>query len=368
VSSNPATTLPSVPISDSRRRFLKRPLTETERNWLLSLLVVLGSVGVFAIGYLIELEMGRWKDSIRLVRDPSESSMRFLALSHFFVAALYMSTSRRMRSVRSWAWVGTSLVVGIVLCLGWSRLMLINPLFGTTLFFSYFLVHDYRDQVFFYFVNGDSKQRDSSLARLLAAAPLVIIGSGVALLTAAGAFGLPGTQDVVPAFGNLSMTARAILGTLVVAGTVTALVIFGSLVKKRRGETSLREFVSMHRPILYVFAGSVLVLGVSALVGASGDAIILLHVCSWYVFTMRQLQKRPPATRPPAFSWNWMRSTLAGFNFVHIGSFILFLVAGAIWSFSFHNDPSMTGFATVLGRVMFPYWTILHVTVSFPGR
>ena len=30
--------------------------------------------------------------------------------------------------------------------------------------------------------------------------------------------------------------------------------------------------------------------------------------------------------------------------------------------------PSGYGFATILGRVMFPYWTILHVTVSFPGR
>lgn len=342
-----------------------RVRTATERNWLNSLLLVLGSVAVFYAGYLIEMDRGLWNREIRLVRDPSETAMRFTALSHFFVAILFMTTSRRMKQAKSWVWFAASLAIGILLCLGYRELGLINPLVATTFFFTYFLIHDFRDQVTFYVANGDGGNLSDRAAKVLAASPLVLIGTGVALVTVAAAFGVPGTEPALPTFGKVHEQTRMIIGAALFAAMAAAVVVFRRI-WRNTFDMPLRSVLKAHRPIFVVFAGSILVLAVSAIAGASGDAIILLHVCSWYVFTMYQLKKRRPATSPPLFSWNWLRSTTAGFNFVHVGSFILFLIAGAVWAYGFRNDPTMEAFAMTIGRDLFPYWTILHVSVSFP--
>lgn len=355
-------------VQSSRRASPRRELTETERNWIRSLLVVIGSVLVFYLVFLVEMELGRWNMDIRFVRSPSESAMRYLGLSHFFVAILFMSTSRRMRAARSWVWFAISLAIGLVLCVGYSRLGLVNPIIATSLFFTYFLIHDFRDQVFFYFTNGDAQQTTPSRANLISAAPLVLIGALLALLVCAAAFGLPGTEPVLRVFGNADTATRTSVGVAVAIALALGAAASVLIWRKRRGSTSVMSFVNAHRPIFYVLAGSLTVLAISAVLGASGDAIILLHVCAWYVFTIRQLRKREPPVRPAPMTWSWIRSTVAGFNFVHIGSLVLFMVAGLVWSYGFRNDPSSTGFNTIISREMFPYWTILHVSVSFPGR
>ena len=84
------------------RRWLPRFFSETERNYVHALALVLGTTAFFGILYAIEMQLGRWSDDIRLVRTPTETCMRYLGLSHFFVAFVYMATSRRMRSARAW--------------------------------------------------------------------------------------------------------------------------------------------------------------------------------------------------------------------------------------------------------------------------
>lgn len=344
----------------------RRARTATEKNWFYSLLIVLGAVGVFYVGFLIEMDRGLWNREIRLVRDPSESAMRFTALSHFFVALLFMSTSRRMKKASSWFWFAASLVVGVLLCLGYRQLGGVNPLVATTFFFTYFLVHDFRDQVTFYVANGDSGGTLTERSQqLLGYAPLVVIGTGVVLATVATAFGVPGTEPALPTFGGADPQTRMMIGSALLVALAVALAFFRR-VWRAAFPQPLREILRQHRPMVLVFAGSISVLAISAIAGASGDAIILLHVCSWYVFTMHQLRKRVPAVAPRRFSWAWIRSTPGGFNFVHVGSFIVFLIAGAVWAYGFRNDPSIEAFAVTVGRDLFPYWTILHVTVSVP--
>lgn len=353
-------TLPSLAAASPRRE-----RTATEKNWFYSLLLVLGSIAVFYVGFAIEMDRGLWNREIRLVRDPSESAMRFTALSHFFVALLFMSTSRRMKKAKSWVWFGASLLAGILLCLGYRELGLVNPLVATTFFFTYFLIHDFRDQVTFYVANGDSGALDERSTRLLGYAPLVVIGAGVMLATVATAFGAPGTEPALPTFGGADEATRRMIGSALFATLIVGLIAF-IRVWRAAFPQPLKSVLRQHRPIFMVFAGSILVLAVSAIAGASGDAIILLHVCSWYVFTMHQLKKRAPAVAPRRFSWAWIRSTAGGFNFVHIGSFLLFLAVGAVWAYGFRNDPSLGAFAVTVGRDLFPYWTILHVSVSVP--
>ncbi|HEX7707236.1 MAG TPA: hypothetical protein VF701_12325 [Thermoanaerobaculia bacterium] len=346
---------------------LRRPRlrTATERNWVNSLLLVLASVAVFYVGFLIEMDRGLWNREIRLVRDPSESAMRFTALSHFVVAILFMMTSRRMKKARSWLWFGVSLMAGIVLCVGYYRLGMVNPMVATTLFFTYFLIHDYRDQVTFYVANGDSGELSERGARNLSIAPLMAIGTLVVIVTIAAAFGMPGTAPVLPSFGSLGDQQRMIVGSILGVALLAALTMF-TRSWKSTFPMPLREVIRQHRPIAMVFVGSVAVLAASAIAGASGDAVILLHVCSWYVFTIHQLSKRKPEVTPRVFSWRWIRSTVAGFNFVHVGSFVLIVIAASVWAYGYRNDAGMDAFALTLGRFMFPFWTILHVTVSVP--
>lgn len=345
-----------------------RPRTATEKNWINSLLLVCGSVLVFYAGYLLEMQRGLWNMEIRLVRDPSETAMRLTALSHFVVAILFMSTSRRMKQVRNWMWFFGSAAIGLLLCVGYARLGIINPLFATTLFFGYFLVHDFRDQTFFYVANGDAAGASRRFENVVSAAPLVIIGIGVTLLVAATGFGVEGTERILSTFGSVSETTRHIISAGLLVAAAAAVVIYRNIWRSEFGGESLTTILRRHRPIFVVFAASTTVLALSAAAGASGDWIILLHVCSWYVFTMHQLRKRQPEKKPSAFSWNWVRQTTAGFNFVHVLSFIVFVAIAAVWSYGFRNDASMTGFAMAVGRDIFPYYTILHVTVSFPGR
>ena len=103
----------------------------------------------------MELDLGRWNPALRLVLNPAETSMRYLGFSHFLVAFLFLSTSKKMRTPRSWLEFSAALAVGAVLCLGYTQVRLWSPAVATILFFLYFLVHDFRDQVFFYFSNGD---------------------------------------------------------------------------------------------------------------------------------------------------------------------------------------------------------------------
>ena len=345
-----------------------RPRSATERNWINSFLLVCGSVLVFYAGFLMEMDRGLWNREIRLVRDPSETAMRLTALSHFVVAILFMSTSRRMKQGKNWLWFFASLAIGLFLCFGYSKLGIVNPLFATTLFFAYFLIHDYRDQTFFYVANGDAIGASRRFEHIVSAAPLVTIGIGIAVLVAAAGFGIPGTDRVLPTFGALSEGGRYEVSALLLILSLATAIGFRGYWKSEFQGVPLTSVIRKHRPIFLVFAASTTVLATSAALGASGDWIILLHVCSWYIFTMHQLGKRAPAVKPAAFTWNWVRQTAAGFNFVHILSFLAFVAIAAVWSYVFRNNASLTGFAMTVGRDIFPYYTILHVTVSFPGR
>jgi hypothetical protein len=95
--------------------------------------------------------------------------------------------------------------------------------------------------------------------------------------------------------------------------------------------------------------------------------IVLLHVTCWYVFVHRQMRVSPPPHRPRAGSWAWMRATAGGFAALHAGLAILLVLAGALWAYRYQGSPELAEFRVLLDRKSFPFWTILHVTVSL-GR
>ncbi len=352
---------------------LRRPLTVTERSWLRAAGILVGSVAIFVAAYAIELDLGRWNRAIRFVSDPSETTMRYLGISHFLVAFLFMSTSKKMRGLRPWAIFAGLLAAGIVICRGYGRLLAFSPLLAGIVFFGYFLVHDFRDQVFFYFANGDAPEtRDpQALAKILFRAPFLIVGALASGPIAVLAFDpnlfrpiVPDLTDPVAAMPDVVRWAIGVLpATVVVAASL-------SLRREWRRQNlgPVGGFLRVHRPVLTVLGGTFLVLAAGLSAGRA-HPIVILHVAAWYVFSVRMLKKQPaPAPPPRRSTWQWLRSTPAGFRLLHVGSFALLVAAGVVWAYGFRNDASFGPLRMLLGKDSFPYWTILHVTVSLAPK
>src|SRR5688572_18793800 len=81
--------------------------------------------------------------------------MRMVGLAHFLVAIAFVTTSRAMKTPSSWAWLLGLSVVGVGLCLLFARHGGVDARLPNALFFTYFLLHEFRDQTFFYDANGD---------------------------------------------------------------------------------------------------------------------------------------------------------------------------------------------------------------------
>lgn len=359
-------------ITSSRGRTLPvpRPLTPTERNWLVALAIVVGSVLLFqAIGALESL-LGRDPRETRLVWNGSETSMRLLALSHFLVALLFMTTSQRMRRRGSWLWFFGLLGAGALLCEGFSRLGGMAAPLAAVLFYTYFLLHEFRDQAMFYRSNGDapSSEEPARASRGLYLAPLLGFGVIAATFVAGAAFGIGGARRFDHAFAGMSRPLRYACGVL-----PFVLVLLGALAVKRSFDRAapagLRGWLRANRPIFFVFLGIYVVLfaGIAATGRVYGP--VALHVTAWYVFSIYQNSTRPAANPAPRrLSLPWMRTTTAGFNFVHLGMAALVVLAAVVWAYGFDNAPSQTAFHLLLSREAFPYWTIMHVTVSWIPR
>jgi hypothetical protein len=348
-----------------------RAFTRTERNWLLALGIVVGSSLVFAAILAAERTWGHTLREQRIVWHAVETSMRYLALSHFLVALLFMTTSRAMKKPGSWTWFGALAAGGVGLCLAFGEGGGLKGPLAAILFYGYFLIHEFRDQTFFYDANGDmpvTSDRRRLRRDILLVPALTLCGIAVVFLVAT-AVPIGGARRYTSAiFGGLAPGIRhAIAGAAVLA--VVAGVLWAMRLQSAGRPDGLRGFLRENRPILFVFAGILGVLLLDLAITGRVYAIVTLHVTAWYVFVDRQLARRPPPEPgPPRFSLRWMRQTRAGFNFVHLGALALVAVAGVVWAYGFKNDPTFGGLHALLSREAFPYWTIMHVTISFIPR
>src|SRR5262249_54536535 len=115
--------------------------------------------------------------SYRLFLHPSNLAMRAFGYPHILVALLFMVTSRRMQNRRSWYWFVGLLAAAGAMAYAFSRLGGgANPLVHV-LTFLYFVVHDFRDLVWFYKGSGDSPHvARRADARLLLGMQALILG------------------------------------------------------------------------------------------------------------------------------------------------------------------------------------------------
>ena len=346
-----------------------RPLSATERNWLWGLAIAAGLVALFTlVGWLEGQEQGDRK--ARLVWNASETSTRFLAIGHTVVATAFLLTSKRMRGARGWAWFLSLTAAGVASCFAYRFLGGKHAPLAEFLFYTYFLAHEIRDELFFYRVNGDVPAGDDpkTATRGLWLAPLLAYGVIAATFLSAAAFGIGGARRYAAALEDLAQPVRVAIGAVVIVAT--ALLLFAAQRRYARLHPGgWRGLLAHHRPLFVVFAMiyAILMIGIAAT--GRMYAIVAVHVAIWYVFTLKQLASRPaPSPRPRAFSWAWVRSTTAGFNFFHLGVMALVIGAAAYRAFVLQNAAEPPALAVFVSKESFPYWTLMHVTWSWVPR
>lgn len=345
---------------------LPRRWTDTERNWLKASALVVGSILLFTLIEAAEQAWGGRYKTERLVYHPVETSMRLLAIPHFLIAILFTVTSRRMRQTRTWATYLLLAAGGALLCWLFREAGGREGLVAKALFMLYFAVHEFRDETFFYVANGDAppgcdaRRLSAEVLRL----PAFALCVGVSLFVLAASLPLRGAGRYAPAlFGEIAAPARLALGVLPLLATG----LWGYALFGRPG--SARAYIRSHRPLVRVFLWISLLILADLLFYGRVRALITLHVTAWYVFTVHQLSRRAapsPPSRP--LSWSWMRTTPRGFSFLHIGLFAAVVAAALMWAYGFRNGTALRAFHLLLSREAFPYWTIMHISLSFLPR
>ncbi len=343
-----------------------RPWTVTERNGAWALL---GTVGLFAAFYVV----GRAERAVdpgadratRFVYEATETTTRLLAVAHTIVATVFLATSAKVRSARGASTLAGLALLSVALCLGFSALGGREGGVAMGLFAFYFLLHDLRDEAWFYGSNGDAPPDEARRAgRRLGGFVLCVLLATLAVGVAVG-LRRPTRLLGIAAWSDAARIACA--GAVALAALGVAHLCLRSFGGGR--VAGVRDEARRHRPLVVALVGVYAVFfGGIALTGRF-YALVAMHVVIWYVFTLRRLASAPrPADPPRPFTWRWMRSTVTGFNVLHLGIVGLLAAAGVVWAFAFHNDPALPGFRLLLARDAFPYWTLVHVTLSWMPR
>lgn len=346
-----------------------RPVTDTERNWYYSALILTGSLILFGSVYALEMSQGRWNDHLRLIHKPSETVMRLFGVSHVLIATLYLVTSRRMRSLRSSLTLVVMASLGVLVCFSFAGLGNISPRLASTAFFLYFIVHDFRDQVYFYFEHRDAPAQLNRevVPRLLFWMPLCVVLTAFTLVALATVAGVPGTAEFQGMLASFPAGMPGGLGALLLVTAASLLRL--QRLWSRSGEGALPGHLRRHRPIYTVFAGSLLLVLLGGFFTRHNHVIVILHVTAWYVFYLRRLRRQSPQDPPlRRLSWQWLRATPTGFNVLHLGTLLVVVSAAAVWVYGFRSDPGLLPLWVTLDVKNFQYWTLMHVTLSFYSR
>lgn len=335
------------------------------------------AIGFCVLAYVIEkyLVMQQWgliTDSThRMFKNPAELPMRLFGLPHFIVGISFMLTSRRMRGVRSFAWLIGLSIAGVVL--SWLFYTFgrsgdtIHP-FAMLLFYFYFLIHGFRDEAFFYkSYNEMPKGAEGQHDRIMVILQLLLLGLLLALgLPAYALYGQfkpefkhPALEAIFPANWPYAIRFFSLLAPM------TLIAIFALRRIANNFPDGLRGLWRVHRPILTVFLISTCIILIALVSGPwTFNAVVLMHFVAWYIFARHMIERHPPKV-PPRSLWAKMRQTKGGFAFFHIGIAVVAVAAVAISTYAFGKTGTLE---LIVGSKSFYYWTIMHVTLSFFPR
>lgn len=339
-----------------------RDLGRSELNlWTAAALVVMLILGFEALGWAEQLFVAT-PMSESLVENAAETSTRVFTIPHVIIGFLFMVSSTRNRSTRKRMWIAGLLGVGSVLCLVYGGLFNAGgKLLGGAFLYSYFLIHELRDEMNFYrLLDGSPELAEDQNFRRFGRQQITLLVIGVLfILWFSGTMRTPSMLKLpgVPFAGMVG-----IMATFSLAWMAAMLISYGQYAK-RRG-TSILEVIRDHRQLIRLFTTVFLLTIVGAILTDRLYPIILLHVAVWYVVTCRAMKQRPgePAR---VGTWAWMRGTLTGFRTLHIGLAGVCLLIGAV---AVYSTGPVDQVWWLISPEAFPYWTIMHISVSFVPR
>ncbi len=356
--------------------------TATGRQYLLTLAWTFGAIGVCGVAYALEKYL--FRDALglisetryRMFKNPAELPMRLFGLPHFIVGLLFMLSSKRMRGAVSIAWLVGLTGLGILFC--WlfhtfgSQIheggIRFSPL-ALLVFYFYFLIHGFRDEAFFYRAYGEMpKTAAKTHAQIMVVLQMLMLGLLVSLALPAyilfgeyfPEFQHPLLEQIFPASWPYVLRFAATFVPMLLIALV-ALQRIG-----RKFPNGLRGLWNVHEPILRVFLIATGIILVALVSGPwTFNAVVLMHFVAWYIFGRRSLAKRPPAVAPRKWSWTWMRTTVAGFTFLHLSLAVVVVALVGVSTYAFGKAGPLE---MIVGSKVFYYWTIMHVTLSFFPR
>jgi hypothetical protein len=336
-------------------------LAQSERNLLAGALM---AAGVLALFWLLRVLSDAWwgAEPESAIRGAAEMATRAFTIPHVVVAFLFMSTAARNRRPRRWAQIAGLLGLGALLCAGFAGMLNTGAkALGSLALYSYFLVHELRDEAAFYALLGDAPHSEQAEKRFkgLVSALIALSVAGVALVLL-----FSNLFRRHPTIALHGLSPLQVLTCAVAVSAMWAAGLFGVLAWFARGSENGVAAIREHGRLFRLFALVLLVTALGAALTGKMYTVVLLHVCVWYVFTCRNLRRNPPHT-PAHGWWGWMRGTLPGFQTLHLGlaAGMVVLVVLALSGFSSRQPLWMMFTPAAL-----PYWTIMHITVSFMPR
>ena len=130
-----------------------------------AVLVAAAALAVGCLGYAVET--GLLRSPRRFIENPSDVMMRALGLAHFLIGWLFLCTSPRLRRPTALARCAGWTALGVILCVLLARCGgLRNPLL-LLLFYTYFLIHEVRDQARLFLAYGDAPGEPAAAGRFL---------------------------------------------------------------------------------------------------------------------------------------------------------------------------------------------------------
>jgi hypothetical protein len=341
--------------------------SEIVTDWLKVLLWCLAPIALLTVPHVIEkfiLESGR-----PLIPNPAEFPCRVFGLAHYVTGFLFLVTSVRMRRMRSWAWLFALLATSLVICsvfyhFGGEK----NPAMKT-FYFLFFLVHGFRDMVFFYRPPQAGQtpfaQTRTNFLRYLQASLILLL---MYVLVPAYLIYLASK----PRFYSSDLQARIdalmpyLKAVLFWGWPLLVFCVWRAWRLGRQYPGGLAGIWRLDRAVLLILLYTSLIILASPVVGPwTYNLVIMTHFVGWYFYASRRLEQMPRQSSWGSGIWRWMRGSVRGFRALHITVAALFLLAILIA----HFLPAQTG---ALGLIVssrgFYYWTVIHVTISFAPR
>lgn len=334
-------------------------------DWLRVLKWSLALIAAFTVYHVIE------KFAVQaahpFIYNPAEFSCRVVGYSHYTVGLLFLLSAKRMKSAGGWAWFTGLLVVGILLCVAFYNFGADRNPVLQMLFFLYFIVHGFRDMVFFYRpLSASANEIERSQHKILNLTQACLLLSIFFILAPLYLVYL----NSKPRFYEPELKSRInalmpYLKLLLIWGWPILLLCCVSLwraVKRYPGGSVW----SQNRPVFLVLISASLMFLVSPLLGVwTFHLLILSHFVGWYLFASRRLATLPKQSHWRDGTWKWFRGSVAGFRTLHVSLALLFLI---LILMSYLLPVKLTFLNIMVNSKAFYYWNLIHVTISFAPR